>query len=199
MVKLSLSVIALAATLVSIVAASPYCREETTVFRSIETEGRESCLSGAPDERQTFSLLDSQLQRFLSKRGYNNLVLGGGESRELKQLQFCVVNTRWQTCSATSPNKDACLNQDKSYKIRVHAPVKGYLKINDNDSVSIVDTYNEASFFKFTEIEEKTVRISSPMFDLTLSTDGLGEPVRMERYDDEDEDQMFHFTPPAFY
>ncbi|KAK3820342.1 MAG: hypothetical protein J3Q66DRAFT_429214 [Benniella sp.] len=201
MVKLSLSVVAMAASLASLVVAAPHCREQMTVFRShrylreeqvltdsssilvnnlepatdVETQG--TCMTGAPAEGMIMKLEDHDNQRKLSKKAGSNFVLGGGKGESYTELQLCFVVGKEQACGTKTAD---CLWTDKNYRIRVHSPAPGgYFKTKPDNTVEIVQNYDDAAMFVLHEHGPKTVVIQNIHDHLVLSTNGKG-PVQME-------------------
>ncbi|KAG0010340.1 hypothetical protein BGZ81_002821, partial [Podila clonocystis] len=134
MVKLSLSFLSVAFTIVS---AVPYSAQNRFTDHS-----KDRCLPGTSvKENQPFHLLTSSRLNYVSTFLDGDLLIEGADgNKDLQRLQFCVVLGD-EECTATS---DYCILEDTEYRVRVHGPEKGYLRA-EGYHVRVVEEYEEAS------------------------------------------------------
>lgn len=101
-------------------------------------------------ESQPFQLSNPNTNSISLKHpGKESLVYEGidGEKRFLP-LQLCVVSTADQDCVANE--KSTCIYEDFEYRLRVFAPMSGYLAVQSH-SVYMVSSYEEATDFSLVQ------------------------------------------------
>ncbi|KAK3820343.1 MAG: hypothetical protein J3Q66DRAFT_336881 [Benniella sp.] len=173
MVKLSLSLVTMAASLVSLVVAAPYCREEMVFFRSNNID---HCIDGVPGINEPLRLIDFDIEKPLTYNNEDMLVRGGSKSAQFPKLQFCVVSDSKQTCLGP---KVGCTEGGVDYRIRVHQPIQGYLRVNPDKTIEIIrwDDYAHATVFQMHQIDQGSVYIESGPDRSVITTNGPGQPV----------------------
>ncbi|KAF9350259.1 hypothetical protein BGX34_001320, partial [Mortierella sp. NVP85] len=96
MVKLSLSAVALAASLASLAVAAPYCREEEIVFRSTNGDPKH-CINHIPAINVPLQLIDHAIEKPLAFNNGNKLVYSGAKAGQFPKLELCIVSDAQQT------------------------------------------------------------------------------------------------------
>ncbi|KAG0030229.1 hypothetical protein BGZ81_002937 [Podila clonocystis] len=142
MVKITFSLLSIAAVVASVVSASS-CAQDT--FDSDYRGGNRGnkCLpSGSVKEYQTFQLKSYNLRSIVSKEPHDNILVAGIRGNKmLQELEMCIVSTDGE-CNPPYPTN--CIYENVEYRFRVNGPTEGYLRISDN-FVEIVDDFSQAS------------------------------------------------------
>ncbi|KAG0029394.1 hypothetical protein BGZ82_007981 [Podila clonocystis] len=142
MVKITISLLSIAAVVASVVSASS-CAQDT--FDSDYRGGNRGnkCLpSGSVKEYQTFQLKSWNLQSIVSKERDDNILVAGIPGNKMfQELELCVVSTDGE-CNPPYPTN--CIYENVEYRFRVNGPTEGYLRVSDN-FVEIVDEFSRAS------------------------------------------------------
>lgn len=90
-------------------------------------------------EYQTFQLLNHRLDSFVSKLIDKNLIVAGVSGDKIfQQLEFCFVTTEGE-CNPPSPTN--CLLEDGYYRMRVHSPVQGYVDMDRDGYLRIIQEF----------------------------------------------------------
>lgn len=105
------------------------------------------CIPGVSvKEYHPFRLDSAPYKAKLSKKVNSNaLTFAYSSEKDFQPLEFCVVSSPHE-CQAGMPSH--CIYENVEYRFRVHAPVKGYLKV-ENNKVVIVDSFDQASPLNF--------------------------------------------------
>ncbi|KAI9234772.1 MAG: hypothetical protein BYD32DRAFT_422750 [Podila humilis] len=144
MVKITLSLLSVAAIVATVVSASPYRHEGFySHSRSNVYQGDNGCVPGVTlKEYRPFNLKSYNLKSLISKEIDDDIIVGGvNGNKDFQQLELCIVSSDYD-CSTTIISN--CIYQNVEYKFRVNAPVQGYLQVVGNE-VTIVDSFQEAS------------------------------------------------------
>ncbi|KAK3820345.1 MAG: hypothetical protein J3Q66DRAFT_429216 [Benniella sp.] len=199
MVKLSLSFVAMATALASIAAAVPHCREETIEFRSISILPPK-CVDDGPQEGESFRLLDQQFDKYLSAKAASNKVITGTGQKDLQELKFCIVDSSMKDRNCI-PLAGSCMDQNKTYRIRIDDSTGSYLKVNADMSVTIIKTRQGSSVFRFTQaspIVHKIVNIANVADGMMIGATVKGSPVIMQKPDGYNDQKFLINVHPGF-
>ncbi|KAF9215477.1 hypothetical protein BGZ59_001297 [Podila verticillata] len=141
MVKITFSLLSIAAVVASVVSASPCAQESFHGFKKYR--GDNQCVvSGSILEYQTFQVKSYNLNSLMSKESDDETVVAGIPGNKMfQELEFCVVSTDAE-CNPAYPT--ACIYENVEYRFRVNGPVKGYLRVVGAD-VTIVPDFSDAS------------------------------------------------------
>ncbi|KAF9105731.1 hypothetical protein BGX27_009485 [Mortierella sp. AM989] len=158
-------------------------------------------------EYHPFYLKSANLDSYVSKNIEANLIVGGiNGNKNFQQLKLCIVS------SDHGCDKDiaaSCIYEHVDYRIRVHRPMKGYLKVR-GVNIEIVEDFHEGSGLHMFKEEGWGLRIGHVCPDGTESvfaTNGGGNPLTMEKkvmnenrqwfqLVDEKEDSGIYYRPP---
>ncbi|KAG0014928.1 hypothetical protein BGZ82_001588, partial [Podila clonocystis] len=132
-------------------------------------------------EYQPFKLLSANLDTFLSMRFDDKKVYGGdyGNS-DLKELQFCIVSTDAECTTVAGPN---CIYQNVEYRFRVYGPIKGYLRVVDEELIEIVSEFDKASGLNLYKEQGWGLRVAHHKSNgdlVVITTSAPGRPVFLE-------------------
>ncbi|KAF9381608.1 hypothetical protein CPB97_007653 [Podila verticillata] len=134
-------------------------------------------------ENQPFQLSNVNANSISLKHlGKESLVYEGivGEKSFLP-LQLCVVSAADQDCAANE--KSACIHEDVEYRLRVFAPVSGYLAVRSY-SVHMVSSYEEATDFSLVQGDGEYVTVHDRSYkdskDVVQYNVQPGKPLRVE-------------------
>ncbi|KAG0222206.1 hypothetical protein BGX31_009280 [Mortierella sp. GBA43] len=185
MVKLSISIAAMAAVVASVGAAP------MSVFST--PERFEGCVPGVfVKEYHPFYLESVKLGSLVSKKAEELLVVGGVPgNKDFEQLELCVVSSDYG-CDRNIPSN--CIYPDVEYRFRVNGPVRGYLKINDNKELEIVENYGDASGLNLYREEGWGLRVAHRQEDgsrAVFSTNGGGRAITLVEQVKNDAAQWF--------
>ncbi|KAK3838950.1 MAG: hypothetical protein J3R72DRAFT_492830 [Linnemannia gamsii] len=93
-----------------------------------------SMVSASPCAQDTFKGFDSyrKLNSIVSKEQDGDIVVGGIPGNKMfQELELCVVSTDAE-CNPPYPTN--CIYENVDYRFRVNGPVKGYLRVVDNEA-----------------------------------------------------------------
>ncbi|KAG0331389.1 hypothetical protein BG000_010962 [Podila horticola] len=142
MVKITFSLLSIAAVVASVASASS-CSQDT--FEGFDSDYRggksgNKCLpSGTVKEYQTFELSSWNLNSIVSKEIDDNIVVGGIRGNKMfQELELCVVSTDGE-CNPPYPTN--CIYENVDYRFRVNSPIQGYLRVVGNEVVIVPDFF----------------------------------------------------------
>jgi hypothetical protein len=108
-------------------------------------------------EFQSFRLWSRELETYVSKKIFDNHLVGGvKDDKSFQHLEFCAVTTDEECNSVYPPN---CINSDTEYRFRVNGPEKGYLQV-EGHYVRIVSSFKHASTLELSGNDELGLRIA---------------------------------------
>ncbi|KAF9342809.1 hypothetical protein BGX34_007633 [Mortierella sp. NVP85] len=152
------------------------------------------CINHIPAINAPLQLIDHAIQRPLGFNPENKLVYAGSKSR-YPELEACFVNDAKQTCEEPSPG---CTEGGVNYRIRVHSPIPGYLKVNADKEIEVIpwNDYSSASVFQVHPIDDATSIIETSDH-LVITIKGFNQPVSMDDYNPKTpkSSQGFHIVP----
>ncbi|KAG0030230.1 hypothetical protein BGZ81_002938 [Podila clonocystis] len=94
-------------------------------------------------EYRPFVLVSSKLESRVSRELDDNLLVGGVDGdKSFQQLEFCFASTEYGCSSSV---QSSCIYSNVDYRIRVHSPIEGYLRIKDGIFLEIVEDFEAAS------------------------------------------------------
>ncbi|KAF8924759.1 hypothetical protein BGZ47_003717 [Haplosporangium gracile] len=194
MVKISLSLTALVATVVSAVPCS-----QTSMHHSHFYNEPNQCIPETTIlEYQSFLLQSSNLNTIVSRYVDDDLLVGGiNGNKELEQLEMCIVST---DAPCNPPYPTHCIYQNVEYRFRIESPIQGYLQVQ-GDLVTIVPDFNAASPLNLYKEEGWGLRIAQNQPDgsrLVFVTQGQGNPITLERPVMNASRQWFTLIPSNF-
>ncbi|KAF9271744.1 hypothetical protein BGZ88_005675 [Linnemannia elongata] len=194
MVKISLSLAALVATVVSAVPCS-----QTSMQRNHFYNGPNECIPETTIlEYQSFLLKSSNLNTIVSRYVDDDLLVGGiNGNKNFEQLEMCIVSTD-APCNPPYPTN--CIYQNVEYRFRIQSPIQGYLQVQ-GDVVSIVPDYQAASPLNLYKEEGWGLRIAQIQPDgsrLVFATQGQGNPITLEEQVTNASRQWFSLIPSNF-
>ncbi|KAF9333855.1 hypothetical protein BG006_003059 [Podila minutissima] len=145
MVKITFSLLSIAAVVASVVSASS-CVQDT--FEGFDSDYRggnlgNKCLpSGNVKEYETFQLKSWNLNSMVSKELDDNILVGGvSGNKNFQELELCVVSTEGE---CNPPYDTHCIYENVEYRFKVQGPQKGYLRVANN-VVEIVPHFHDAT------------------------------------------------------
>ncbi|KAK3820344.1 MAG: hypothetical protein J3Q66DRAFT_439345 [Benniella sp.] len=200
MVKLSLSFVAMATALASIAAAVPHCREETIEFYSISTLPPK-CVDDGPQEGESFRLLDQQFDKYLSAKAADKKIITGTGQKDLKELKFCIFDSTSKFDWDCKPWAGHCMDQNKTYRIRIDDSTGSYLKVNADGSVVFSGTKTDSTVFRFTQVSpstHKVVTIANVADGKMIGVTVKGSPVIMQKPDGYNDQKFLINVHPDF-
>ncbi|KAF9346301.1 hypothetical protein BGX34_004047 [Mortierella sp. NVP85] len=190
----------MATALASIAAAAPYCRQETMDLHSTSTLAA-NCVDDGPKEGEPFRLQDQQWETYLSSKvGGDNRVITGGK-KDLSELKFCILDSNSIHEWNSKPWPAYCMDQNKTYRIRIDDSTGRYLKVNADGSVSIINGSLNGSVYKFTQVApdvHKIVTIANVADGMVIGTTVKGAPVRMQKLDGTNDQKFLINVHPDF-
>ena len=95
------------------------------------------------------------LRTIISKRDDNILVGGMLGNSLFQELELCVVST---DAECNPPYDTNCIYENVEYRFRVNSPIKGYLRVVDNE-VEIVPNFSQASGLNLHQISGWYLRV----------------------------------------
>lgn len=144
-------------------------------------------------EYQLFELQSNALKSIVSRQLTDNMLVGGVPgSKNLQQLQFCVVTSDTE-CSPSFTSD--CIRRDKDYRFRVGGPIQGYLHI-EGSVIRIVRDYYQASVLTLYGEAGWGLRVEQVHCGGTRSvfaTTQPGAPIRLEHPQSNNANQWFKF------
>ncbi|KAG0365421.1 hypothetical protein BGX24_004159 [Mortierella sp. AD032] len=148
MVKITFSLLSIAAVFASVVSASS-CGQDTFGGFDSEYRGDNECLPGGLKEYQTFQIKSYNLNSLMSKESDTNVVVAGVPGNKMFQdLELCIVSSEAE-CNPPFPTH--CVYDNVEYRIRVNGPVQGYFRVVGN-GVVIVPDFLDASGLNLQQI-----------------------------------------------
>ncbi|KAG0093056.1 hypothetical protein BGZ93_009886 [Podila epicladia] len=154
MVKITFSLLSVAAVVASVVSASS-CGQET--FQGFDSDYRggsrgNRCIPGVSvKEYQTFQLKSWNLQSMVSKELGDDILVGGVRgNKNFQELELCVVSS---DAECNPPYETHCIYENVEYRFKVNGPIPGFLRVV-GDFVEIVPNFNEASGLNMQKIAE---------------------------------------------
>ncbi|KAF9359500.1 hypothetical protein BGX34_008324 [Mortierella sp. NVP85] len=108
-----------------------------------KAEELERCVPGTTlKEYHPFYLESVDLESLVSKKTDSQVLVGGIRgNKNFERLELCIVSSTYE-CDPYIPSK--CILHGKEYRFRVNGPLRGYLKIGEDD-IEIVDSFDDAS------------------------------------------------------
>ncbi|KAG0268718.1 hypothetical protein BGZ95_002339 [Linnemannia exigua] len=141
MVKITFSLLSIAAVVASVVSASP-CAQDTFERFDAYRGDNECVVRGSILEYQTFEIKSWNLGSIVSRERNGDLVVAGiSGSDVLEKLEFCVVSSEGE---CNPPFATHCIYENVEYRVRVNGPIKGYLRVIGGE-VIIVPNFLEAT------------------------------------------------------
>ncbi|KAG0331388.1 hypothetical protein BG000_010961 [Podila horticola] len=132
-------------------------------------------------EYRPFVLVSYKLESRVSRELDDNILVGGVDGdKSFQQLEFCFASTEYG-CSSTV--QSSCIYPNVEYRMRVHAPIEGYLRIKDGVFLEIVEDFEEGSVLGLYKEIGWGLRIAHKGQDgvrTVLSVDEPGRPAVME-------------------
>ncbi|KAG0041758.1 hypothetical protein BGZ83_001354 [Gryganskiella cystojenkinii] len=180
MVKIALSLLSIAAVVAAVSASS--CVQET--FENFDYNlGDNKCIyDSAIKEYQTFQVKSVNLNSIVSKERDDDIVVGGitGGDKMFQELELCVVSSEAECNPAYQTH---CIYENVEYRFRVNSPIKGYLRVVDNE-VLIVPDFLQASGLNLQKISAgAALRIGHKDRDgrtMVFSATRAGRPIVVE-------------------
>ncbi|KFH65818.1 hypothetical protein MVEG_07921 [Podila verticillata NRRL 6337] len=132
-------------------------------------------------EYRPFILTSYKLESPVSRELDDNLLVGGVDGdKSFQQLEFCFASTEYG-CSSTV--QSSCINPLVEYRLRVHSPIEGYLRIKDGIFLEIVGDFEKGSVLNLYKEVGWGLRIAHKDKDgvrTVLAVEEPGKPVTME-------------------
>ncbi|KAG0042042.1 hypothetical protein BGZ83_000982 [Gryganskiella cystojenkinii] len=178
MVKITFSLLSIAAVVASVVAASSCAQETFQGFESDYSADNKCLPSDSVKEYETFTLKSVNLRTVVSKNDDNILVGGVAGNNLFQELELCVVSTDAE-CNPPYPTN--CIYENVEYRFRVNHPIKGYLRVVD-DEVVIVPNFSQASGLNLHQISGWYLRVGYKHNGLlqVFSAPRAGNPIVVE-------------------
>ncbi|KAI9235211.1 MAG: hypothetical protein BYD32DRAFT_438510 [Podila humilis] len=179
MVKITFSLLSIAAVIASVVSASS-CAQDTFEGFDSDYRGDNKCLSSVK-EYQTFEISSWNLNSIVSKGRDDDIVVAGIPGNKMfQELELCVVST---DAECNPPYDTNCIYENVEYRFRVNGPVKGYLRVVGNE-VMIVPHFSQASGLNLQHISSSAaLRIGykdRTGMTLVFSSVRAGQPIVIE-------------------
>ncbi|KAG0084862.1 hypothetical protein BGZ93_000952 [Podila epicladia] len=172
-------------------------RFEMIKSRKAMTEiGDKECI---PQTKQyhPFKLLSANLDTFLSMKLGDKMVYGGAShDPRLQALDFCIVSEDKECTTAIHSD---CVYQNVEYRFRVFGPIKGYLRVIDEELVEIVPEFNQASGLSVYNERGLGLRVAHRKSNgdlMVITTSAPGLPVFLEEPQKNNGRQWFDLVQP---
>ncbi|KAF9209077.1 hypothetical protein CPC16_010915 [Podila verticillata] len=177
----------LSASFVAATTAAPYFHQQLFTKTHLATKKCLPIWVTDITENQPFQLSNVNANPISLKHpgreglGKESLVYEGidGEKTFLP-LQLCVVSAADQDCAVNE--KSACIHEDVEYRLRIFAPVSGYLAVRSH-SVYIVSSYEEATDFGLVQGDGEYVTVHDRSYkdgkDVVQYNVQPGKPLRV--------------------
>ncbi|KAK3838919.1 MAG: hypothetical protein J3R72DRAFT_448198 [Linnemannia gamsii] len=181
MVKITFSLLSIAAVVASVVSASSCGQDKFRGFDSKYHGDNECIVEGTVKEYQTFQIKSYSLNSIVSKASDDDIVVSGVPGNKMfQELELCIVSTDAE-CNPPYPTN--CVYDNVEYRFRVNGPVKGYLRVDGNE-VIIVPNFSDASGLNLQIISSNAaLRIGYKDYDgntQVFSTPTAGAPIVIE-------------------
>ncbi|KAF9325211.1 hypothetical protein BG006_011281 [Podila minutissima] len=148
-------------------------------------------------EYHPFKLLSANLDTYLSMKPGSKMVYGGAvHDPALQALDFCIVSTDMECTTAIPTN---CIYQNVEYRFRVFGPVKGYLRVIDEELIEIVPEFNQASGLNLYKEQGWGLRVAHRKSNrdlLVITTSAPGHMVFLEEPQKNNGRQWFDLVQP---
>jgi len=161
--------------------------------RSIVAEELDRCVPGTTlKEYHPFYLESVDLESLVSKKTDSQVLVGGIRgNKNFERLELCIVSSTYE-CDPYIPSK--CILDDKEYRFRVNGPLRGYLKVGEDD-IEIVDNFDDASGLSLRREERgrgfRVVHTEEDGLHVVFTTHGGGHRITVEEPFKNDPRQWF--------
>ncbi|KAG0093055.1 hypothetical protein BGZ93_009885 [Podila epicladia] len=132
-------------------------------------------------EYRPFVLVSYKLDSSVSRELDENLLVGGVDGdKSFQRLEFCFASTEYGCSSSV---QSSCIYPHVEYRMRVHSPIEGYLRIKDGMFLEIVEDFEKGSVLGLYKELGWGLRIAHRGEDgvrTVLAVDKPGKPAVME-------------------
>ncbi|KAF9375330.1 hypothetical protein CPC16_000784 [Podila verticillata] len=142
-----------------------------------------ACVPGTSiREYHPFMLKSSNLDSYVSKMRFDNILVGGIRgNKAFQELVLCIVSGELGCNAKTKSN---CIYENVEYKFRVNSPIQGYLRIVDNQ-IDIIEDFDIASSLTLTMYQEagwglRIAHVKKNGSRIVFSATEQGEPIELE-------------------